>query len=153
MPRISRIGLSPPLEYQAVRVALLILTGASLTGCMTWKPENVAPVQALKSPVPPNLRVTLVNGERRHLDSARVEQDSLVGIARAVPARWARDSKAGSVYVAAIPAGRTAFPLSQVARTEAHRVHTGRTLAVAVPSTAIVGFMVFLALWFGEGPQ
>lgn len=149
MPRFPGIGLSPRFRGQAVRIAFLILTGASLTGCMAWKLENLAPVQALKTPVPPNLRVTLVNGESRYLDSARVEKDSLVGIARAVPARWGRDSSGGSVYVAALPAGRTAYHLPQVVRTDARRVHTGRTLAVAVPTTTILGFMAFVAIWSG----
>lgn len=149
MPRLPGIGLSPRFRGYAVRIAFFILSSAGLTGCMAWKTENLAPVQALKTPVPPNLRVTLVSGESRYLDSARVEEDSLVGNARAVPARWGRDSHAGSVYLAALPAGRAAYPLSQVARTEARRVHTGRTLAVAVPTTAILGFMAFFAIWSG----
>ena len=136
-------------ETRPLRIAFALLVAASLTGCMAWKSENVAPVQSLKTPVPATLRVTLVDGETRYLEQARIEHDSLIGNARATSARWSRDASGAQVAVAGRPAGRTSFPLAQVARTDAMRVHAGKTAAVAVPTVGILG-LAFL-IWVGSG--
>ena len=129
------------LENCRLSILLALVALPSLTGCMAWKSENVAPVQALKRPVPPTLRVTMLDGEIRYLDSPRIEGDSLIGNAQATTARWTKDRDGRQVPVAAQPAGRTALALSQVARTDARRVHAGKTAVVAVPTVAVAGLM------------
>lgn len=128
---------------------LFLLAATSLTGCMSWKTENVAPVQALKTPVPARLRVTLVNGETRYLDSARVERDSLIGNALATKGRWTRDNTGQQLHIAGQPAGRIAFPVSTVSRTEAERVSAGKSVALAVPVLGALGLAVLFAIASG----
>jgi hypothetical protein len=143
-PMLPRFRLNHRLPILLALVAL-----AGLTGCTTWKPENVAPVQALKRPVPVTLRVTMMNGETRYLDSPRIEGDSLVGNAHATNARWTQDRDGRQVPVAAQPAGRTAFALSQVTQTDARRVHGGKTAAVAVPTVAVMGLALLVLIGSG----
>ena len=144
-PMLPRFRLPKP----HLSMLLTLVALPSLIGCMTWKSENVAPIQTLRRPVPPTLRVTMVDGEIRYLDAARIEHDSLIGNAQATNARWTKNRDGRQVPVAAQPAGRTAFALSQVAQTEARRVHTGKTAAVAVPTVAVVGLALFV--WIGSG--
>ena len=138
-------------KVRSLRVTALVLLGtAQLTGCTAWKTENVAPVQELKTPIPASLRVTLTGGATRHLDSARIENDSLVGNVAATKGGW-RHHAGESVYIPGQPAGRTAFALAEVARTQARRSDAARTVALAVPLTAAAGFLALVAIFSGYG--
>jgi hypothetical protein len=149
MPRLSLSPARHGSQTRPIAIALFLMFAISQTGCMSWKMENVAPVQTLKTPVPARLRVTLVNGEARYLDSARVEGDSLIGNALATKGRWARDHTGAQVHIAAEPAGRTAFLLSDVARTDAKRASTGKSVALAIPVVGLAGLMVLFAVASG----
>ena len=149
MPKFPDVRARCPAGARALRLALAVSFTTTLPGCMAWKAENVAPVQALKTPVPATLRVTLVDGETRYLDDARIEHDSLIGNARPTRGEWRRDQREASVHIPGKPGGRTAFPLSQVVRTEAQRVHAGKTLLVVVPTAAVAGFLVLLSAYSG----
>ena len=122
----------PSITYQLRRSTMVLLALGYLPGCMTWKTQNVAPVQALKQPVPPRLRVQLNDGRTVFLTSARVENDSLVGFERAedAPGR---------------PAGRTAFALSDVARTDTRGPKTIANLAIVVGVAAAVALYALAA--------
>ena len=118
------------------RGTLTLLALAYLPACTTWKTQNVAPVVALKEPVPPRLRVQLKDGRTVFLDSARVENDSLVGIVRGedAPGRTA---------------GRTAFALSDVERTEARGAKTLASAGI-VGGVLAVGLLVAVVAALGS---
>ena len=126
----------PSSTYQMRRSVMVLFALASLPGCTTWKTQNVAPVQALKQPVPPRLRVQLNDGRAVFLTSARVENDSLVGVVRGedAPGRTA---------------GRAAFALSEVARTEARGAKTLATLGM-VGGVVAITTLYALAQAFGS---
>ena len=126
----------PSNTYQLHRSVMVLLALAYLPGCTTWKTQDVAPVQSLKQPVPPRLRVQLNDGRTVFLTSARVENDSLVGVVRGedVPGRTA---------------GRTAVALSEVARTEARGAKTLATLGV-VGGVVAIGTLYALAQAYGS---
>ena len=78
--------------FQRLRTCTMVLLAiAYLPGCTGWRTQNVAPVAALKQPVPDRLRVHLKDGRTIFLSFAVVENNSLVGIERA------EDAPAGSL--------------------------------------------------------
>ena len=124
------------LTHRSRCCSMVLLSLASLPGCTGWRIQNVSPVQELKQPVPYRLRVQLKDGRTVYLRSARVENDSLVGIERAedAPGR---------------PAGRSAFALSDVARTEALKTKVAASLFI-IGGVAAVGTFLALASAFAS---
>ena len=117
-------------------LALMIFTLGSLPGCMKWNAQNVAPVVALKEPVPERLRVHLNTGRTVFLYGAQIQGDSLVGVERGkeAPGR---------------PIGRTAFALTEVAATEGHGPNVVGNMAI-VGGVIGLGTLIALAAAFGS---
>jgi hypothetical protein len=122
--------------YRSRQLVLAILMLSSLPGCMKWNAQNVAPVEALKTPVPERLRVHL-NGDRTvFLYGAQIQGDSLVGVERGkeAPGR---------------PIGRTAFALTDVAATEGQGANVVANMAI-VGGVVALGAFIALAAAYGS---
>lgn len=126
--------------------ALVLLAAALLPACVTWKTDNVAPVQTLNEPSPRRLRVTLTDGSQVVLTSPRIKNDSLVGNAPAVKRQVNFSS---GTDVPGRPAGRMAIALPLVASTEAQRTHVGRSIATGTGVGVLIFGVVVMAAFSG----
>jgi hypothetical protein len=124
------------LFHRSRQLTLVILMLGSLPGCMKWNTQDVAPVAALKAPVPERLRVHLNSGRTVFLYGAQIQGDSLVGVERGreAPGR---------------PIGRTAFALTEVAATEGQGPNVVANVAI-VGGVVALGTLIALAAAFGS---
>ena len=124
------------LLHRSRTLTLAILMLCSLPGCMKWNTQNVAPMGALKEPVPERLRVHLSSGRTVFLYGAQIQGDSLVGVERGkeAPGR---------------PIGRTAFALTEVAATEGQGPNVVGNVAI-VGGVIALGSLIALAAAFGS---
>lgn len=112
-------------QWRFSRIIAGVLLPIYLTGCMTWKTQEVSPQQVIAERQPGKMRVTLTNGRQFVLSHPGVSGDTLSG-------RAAGDS--------------VSIALADVARTEVPKISAVWTaVGLTLGLVAVAG--VALAVW------
>jgi len=116
------------------RVVAGVLLPVYLSGCATWKTQQVSPQQVVSQEQPDRMLVTLSSGEEIVVDQPRVSADTLSGLRDGVPME---------------------IPLAEVTGVATRGVHaaktTGLMVGVVLGLAVVAGTALLCALAASDG--
>ncbi len=124
--------------HRLATVCLAVLaTSFQLTACRTWRPQYQATATQMVEFEKP-VRVTLQDGSRRLLLSARIRGDSVHGMEQSTGSKGAQPT-----FIS--------MPMRDVSRVEVRQFSTGRTVGAVAATlfTVLAAAMIGLELTYG----
>jgi hypothetical protein len=112
------------MNVRSTSSRVLALSLCAFTACATWKAQSGPPAETLATPRD-QVRLTLSDGSSHLVNSARVEGDSVVGIAP-------RSSMAGQT------SKEVSFPVTEVRRVEFSDINAGQTVGLVAGGAALL---------------
>ena len=116
----------------AERALVIVLMASYLTGCMTWRPETLAPAEIINGHQPHYVRVERTDGSREVLYQPEIRADSLWGRVRP-------ESKGADRALALSDIKHLATPHVSPARTSVLLLSLGAVVAAFVALASMQG--------------